>query len=145
MTRNPPRNATAGNVATQDNVDGDNQPRFDEGASDSIFTGLTENCRTCMSNIAFYESGLVSCEPAARAIAQRICFKDIEASSSLIHQAMHRLYLVIQDNTWSHHPVSLINDFLRFLLNLDDGLQSSRFQVILFSKYGLATMALSEK
>lgn len=144
MTRNL-RNTAAAGAPTQENVENGNQANFDDGTAESIFTGLTENCRNCLSNITFYESGLVSCEPAARAIAQRICFKDIEASSSLIHQALNRLYLVIQDNTWSHHPVSLINDFLRFLLNIDDGLQTARFQVILFSKYGLATMALSEK
>jgi ubiquitin carboxyl-terminal hydrolase 9/24 len=116
-----------------------------ENEDHDAFATLTENCRACLSNIAFYEAGLVSCEPAARALAQRICAKDMEASSSLIQQALHKLYSILQDNTWSHHPINLISDFLKFILSIEDGLQASRFQVILFSKYGLATIALIEK
>jgi hypothetical protein len=116
-----------------------------QSSNEDVLTSLTENCRNCLSNITFYEAGLISCESAAKALAQKVCSKNTDSSSALIQQALHRLHTILLDNNYSHHSINLITDFLRLLLAIDDGLQMSRFQVILFSKYGLAAIALTEK
>jgi hypothetical protein len=60
-----------------------------EGLSDApeaLQLQLPENCRVCLSQLALYESGMIACEAAARAIAKRVCMTDLAVSSSLIHQ-----------------------------------------------------------
>jgi hypothetical protein len=47
---------------------------------------LTDNCRSCLLNILFYESGLSYSETATKAIAQKLCFNDIQASEHLLTQ-----------------------------------------------------------
>ena len=60
-------------------------------------------------------------------------------------KALHRLHLIVQDQTWNPHPVTLINDFLRLLQSIEDDYQIHRLQMILMSKYGLGTIALQER
>jgi hypothetical protein len=73
------------------NVDHDGRNHSDnssqeEVSNESSLESVTDNCRTCLLNISFYEVGLISCEPATRAIAQRICCKNVDVSNHLIQQ-----------------------------------------------------------
>lgn len=48
--------------------------------------------------------------------------------------------------TWNQHPLIVINDFIRLILNIDDGLQLARLRhVLLASKVGLAVVAAAER
>lgn len=107
---------------------------------------LRDICRHCLQNIAFYESGMIYSPAAARAIAQRVCTNDEAASATLIQQALNKLYMVGSDYTWNHLMMSSINDFLRLLLTINDGLQSTRFiNILLGSQFGLANVIAVEK
>lgn len=50
---------------------------------------LREDSRQLLMNITFYESGLLTSQAAAKAIAQRICYRDEMASAHLIGQVRH--------------------------------------------------------
>jgi hypothetical protein len=107
---------------------------------------LRDLCRMCLHKIAFYEPGLVYSPAAAKAIAQRVCIHDEIASGTLIQQALSKLYMVASDYTWNHMVISSINDFLRMLMAIPDGLQSQRFLTILASpQCGLAYVIAMEK
>lgn len=54
---------------------------------------LSENCRSCLAQLAFYEAGMVTNEAAAKSIAKRVCHNDLTLSNSLIHQV--RPYLAL--------------------------------------------------
>lgn len=47
---------------------------------------LREDSRQLLMSISFYESGLLTSQAAAKAIAQRICYRDEAASAHLIGQ-----------------------------------------------------------
>lgn len=59
-------------------------------------TDLPINCRNCLLNILFYESGLTYSEASTKAIAQKICFNDAEASQHLLTQVRKR---TMKENT----------------------------------------------
>lgn len=117
-----------------------------ESAADSGPLELRESCRQCLYTISFYEPGLIYSPASAKAIAQRICTHDEVASNSLIQQALSKLYMIASDYTWNHMAISSINDFLRMLMSIPDGLQGSRFLVLLAgSQFGLANVITIEK
>lgn len=95
---------------------------------------ITEACRACLSHLSFYEQGLVGCEVAARAIAQRVCRNDEKVSHSLISEAIHRLLAISSETSWTPNAALVIHDFLRLLLSIDDGLMLKRLQDILLDK-----------
>lgn len=106
---------------------------------------ITDNCRACLSNIALYEIGLAASEASTKAVARRVCLRD-PGMTTLITQALAKLFAISCENTWNHHPVSVINDFLKLLFAIDDGFQIQRLHEMLLSpKYGLAVVALTEK
>lgn len=107
---------------------------------------LKENCRLALMNVYFYESGMISSPAAAKAIAQRICLGDEDASSILISQSVSKLYAIASDHTWNQIPMNSIQDFLRLLLSIQDGLQASRLAAMLVgSQFSLANVILAEK
>lgn len=54
--------------------------------------------------------------------------------------------MIASDYTWNHLAISSISDFLAMLLSINDGLQNSRFMVVLVgSQYGLANVIKIEK
>jgi hypothetical protein len=69
----------------------------------------------------------------------------MDLSAYLSEQALAKLHTICLDNAWSQHPITLILDFLRLILSIEDGLKAKRLHHILFVKVGLASMALSER
>ena len=136
---------------------------------------ITENCRNCLAMITLYEVGMTASEAATRAIAKRVCVGDSPLSSELIHQvrfslpflsapkaslfilfffikmimvsqALGKLLTIACDNTWNHNPINVINDFLRLLLSVEDGLQRERlYEILMQPKAGLAIVICHEK
>eukprot|EP01038_Epipyxis_sp_PR26KG_P004500 gene4500-6357_t len=117
--------------------------------SESLSTNqlsISDDCRSCLSNISLYEIGMNASEASTRAIAQRVCYKDENISAKFIEQALRKLYAISSENAWNHHPVLIINEFIRLLLSIDDGLQQFRLREILNHPLcGLATIALNER
>lgn len=61
-------------------------------------------------------------------------------------QALGKLLTIACDNTWNHHPITVINDFLRLLLSVEDGLQRDRlYEILMQPKAGLAIVICHEK
>lgn len=163
LSRAPQKNKKrlpAATTATATNVDGSSsdddavdesrdfisRESSSESAAEFGPLELRDLCRLCLYKIAFYEPGLVYSPAAAKAIAQRVCIHDEVASSTLIQQALSKLYMVALDYTWNHMVISSINDFLRMLMAIPDGLQSQRFLAVLASpQCGLAYVIAMEK
>jgi hypothetical protein len=107
---------------------------------------LPEGCRTALSQLSFYEAGLLTAEPAARAIAQRIAVEDERASCALITQALDKLLDVSSESAWVPQASGVIVDFLRLLLSIEDSISVLRLRTaLLASGSGLAVVALQER
>jgi hypothetical protein len=105
---------------------------------------LPEGCRACLSSIQFYQSGLETSEASAKAIAKRMCAYDEGVSTNLIRQALARLVHMAPDCTWGNALISL-NEFMRLILTVDDGLQENRLtEMLLNPQNGLAVHIISE-
>lgn len=94
----------------------------------------------------FYETGLLGCEAATRAIAIRVCTHDATVSCNLLGEALEKLYSVSCENSWVPHAATMLQDFLRMLVSIDDNLLHGRLETIMLSpSYGLATVILQER
>ena len=51
-------------------------------------------------------------------------------------QALIKLHAIALENSWNQHPLNVINEFLRLLLSIEDGLQLGRLQDILLQNQG---------
>jgi len=122
------------------------EPAIADGLAPFTSLNISENCRDCLSIITFYECGLNASDAATRAIAKRVCLGDIDMTRSLLHQALEKLYAVASENTWNHVPLAVINDFIKLLVGIDDGLQKERvFEVLMNARFGFASVAYQEK
>lgn len=64
----------------------------------------------------------------------------------IVSQALGKLLTIACDNTWNHNPINVINDFLRLLLSVEDGLQRERlYEILMQPKAGLAIVICHEK
>jgi hypothetical protein len=56
------------------------------------------------------------------------------------------LLAVACENAWNNHPIAVINEFIRLLLSIEDGLRSERlFEVLMNQKHGVAVIFGQEK
>lgn len=105
--------------------------------SDHLLSVMPGTSKDCLLKLAFYEAAMYNAEAAAIAVARRFCFRDEEASLSILQQSLNRLNRTIIE-FWSTDTEMILN-FIRALMSLEDGLLSVRMQEVVFGEYGFLT------